>query len=129
MEEGEDLDSPGTRLRASQKASHYGVYLGDGTQSQPLEEVTQKSRVPLLGHTRKGRLQRSTNSHMQFEDLLPGPLALRFHWNVKPSSSLPTPLLFLPTQGGAQSIQMAVQGSIIKYLLFAREGKDCSLHR
>eukprot|EP00073_Rattus_norvegicus_P044612 XP_017446754.1 PREDICTED: protein FAM188B2 isoform X2 [Rattus norvegicus] len=31
-------------------------------------------------------------------------------------------------KGGAQSIQMAVQGSIIKYLLFAREGKDCSLH-
>ncbi|XP_028619507.1 inactive ubiquitin carboxyl-terminal hydrolase MINDY-4B [Grammomys surdaster] len=31
-------------------------------------------------------------------------------------------------KGGAQSIQMAVQGSIIKYLLFTREGKDCSLH-
>ncbi|OBS79647.1 hypothetical protein A6R68_22151, partial [Neotoma lepida] len=31
-------------------------------------------------------------------------------------------------KGGARSIQMAVQGSIIKYLLFSREGKDCSLH-
>ncbi|XP_053456175.1 inactive ubiquitin carboxyl-terminal hydrolase MINDY-4B [Nycticebus coucang] len=28
-------------------------------------------------------------------------------------------------KGGARSIQMAVQGSIIKYLLFTREGKDC----
>ncbi|XP_028738006.1 inactive ubiquitin carboxyl-terminal hydrolase MINDY-4B [Peromyscus leucopus] len=31
-------------------------------------------------------------------------------------------------KGGAQSIQMAVQGSIIKHLLFSRERKDCSLH-
>ncbi|XP_060234330.1 inactive ubiquitin carboxyl-terminal hydrolase MINDY-4B [Meriones unguiculatus] len=31
-------------------------------------------------------------------------------------------------KGGAQSIQMAVQGSIIKYLLFTREGKDHDLH-
>ncbi|XP_051012858.1 inactive ubiquitin carboxyl-terminal hydrolase MINDY-4B [Acomys russatus] len=31
-------------------------------------------------------------------------------------------------KGGAQSIQMAVQGSIIKYLLFTKEGKGCSLH-
>ncbi|KAL6053795.1 hypothetical protein STEG23_030617, partial [Scotinomys teguina] len=30
--------------------------------------------------------------------------------------------------GGAQSIQMAVQGSIIKHFLFSREGKDCNLH-
>ncbi|KAL1777966.1 hypothetical protein HispidOSU_017555 [Sigmodon hispidus] len=31
-------------------------------------------------------------------------------------------------KGGAQSIQMAVQGSIIKYFLFSREEKDCNLH-
>ncbi|XP_070259853.1 inactive ubiquitin carboxyl-terminal hydrolase MINDY-4B [Myotis yumanensis] len=31
-------------------------------------------------------------------------------------------------KGGAQSIQMAVQGLIIKYLLFTREGKDCNFH-
>ncbi|KAF5914599.1 hypothetical protein HPG69_007985 [Diceros bicornis minor] len=30
-------------------------------------------------------------------------------------------------KGGARSIQMAVQGFIIKYLLFARKGKDCNL--
>ncbi|XP_072581455.1 inactive ubiquitin carboxyl-terminal hydrolase MINDY-4B [Vulpes vulpes] len=29
-------------------------------------------------------------------------------------------------KGGARSIQMAVQGSIIKYLLFTRKGKDCN---
>ncbi|ERE87738.1 hypothetical protein H671_1g3577 [Cricetulus griseus] len=32
-------------------------------------------------------------------------------------------------KGGAQSIQMAVQGTLIKYLLFSREEKDCNLHR
>ncbi|XP_019604379.2 inactive ubiquitin carboxyl-terminal hydrolase MINDY-4B [Rhinolophus sinicus] len=32
-------------------------------------------------------------------------------------------------KGGARSIQMAVQGFIIKYLLFTREGKDCNFHR
>ncbi|XP_012585608.1 PREDICTED: protein FAM188B2 [Condylura cristata] len=31
-------------------------------------------------------------------------------------------------KGGAQSIQMAVQGSIIKHLLFTRKGKDCNSH-
>ncbi|ELK33874.1 Protein FAM188B2 [Myotis davidii] len=31
-------------------------------------------------------------------------------------------------KGGAQSIQMTVQGLIIKYLLFTREGKDCNFH-
>ncbi|CAH6779093.1 Mindy4b-ps [Phodopus roborovskii] len=31
-------------------------------------------------------------------------------------------------KGGVRSIQMAVQGSIIKYLLFSREEKDCNLH-
>ncbi|XP_035307473.1 inactive ubiquitin carboxyl-terminal hydrolase MINDY-4B [Cricetulus griseus] len=31
-------------------------------------------------------------------------------------------------KGGAQSIQMAVQGTLIKYLLFSREEKDCNLH-
>ncbi|XP_039711049.1 inactive ubiquitin carboxyl-terminal hydrolase MINDY-4B [Pteropus medius] len=31
-------------------------------------------------------------------------------------------------KGGAQGIQMAVQGSIIKYLLFTRTGKDCNFH-
>ncbi|XP_054441035.1 inactive ubiquitin carboxyl-terminal hydrolase MINDY-4B [Pteronotus mesoamericanus] len=31
-------------------------------------------------------------------------------------------------KGGARSIQMAVQGSLIKYLLFTREGKDCDFH-
>nr|XP_019604379.1 PREDICTED: protein FAM188B2 [Rhinolophus sinicus] len=31
-------------------------------------------------------------------------------------------------KGGARSIQMAVQGFIIKYLLFTREGKDCNFH-
>ncbi|XP_077915265.1 inactive ubiquitin carboxyl-terminal hydrolase MINDY-4B [Halichoerus grypus] len=31
-------------------------------------------------------------------------------------------------KGGARSIQMAVQGSIIKYLLFTRKGKDCNFH-
>ncbi|XP_054566146.1 inactive ubiquitin carboxyl-terminal hydrolase MINDY-4B [Eptesicus fuscus] len=31
-------------------------------------------------------------------------------------------------KGGAQSIQMAVQGLIIKYLLFTREEKDCNFH-
>uniref|UniRef100_A0A5F5Q269 MINDY family member 4B n=1 Tax=Equus caballus TaxID=9796 RepID=A0A5F5Q269_HORSE len=30
-------------------------------------------------------------------------------------------------KGGARSIQMAVQGSILKYLLFARKGIDCNL--
>nr|XP_044986579.1 inactive ubiquitin carboxyl-terminal hydrolase MINDY-4B [Jaculus jaculus] len=30
-------------------------------------------------------------------------------------------------KGGAQSIQMAVQGSIIKHLLFTRRGNDCDL--
>lgn len=34
-----------------------------------------------------------------------------------------------PFQGGARSIQMAVQGSILKYLLFARKGIDCNLPR
>ncbi|KAI4578908.1 hypothetical protein MJG53_000785 [Ovis ammon polii x Ovis aries] len=29
-------------------------------------------------------------------------------------------------KGGVRSIQMAVQGSIIKYLLFTRKGKDCN---
>ncbi|XP_057593782.1 inactive ubiquitin carboxyl-terminal hydrolase MINDY-4B [Hippopotamus amphibius kiboko] len=32
-------------------------------------------------------------------------------------------------KGGASSIQMAVQGSIIKYLLFTRKGKDGNFHR
>ncbi|KAM5292433.1 inactive ubiquitin carboxyl-terminal hydrolase MINDY-4B [Ctenodactylus gundi] len=31
-------------------------------------------------------------------------------------------------KGGAQSIQMAVQGSVIKYLLFTRKKKDCRFH-
>ncbi|KAM6160996.1 inactive ubiquitin carboxyl-terminal hydrolase MINDY-4B [Erethizon dorsatum] len=31
-------------------------------------------------------------------------------------------------KGGAQSIQMAVQGFIIKYLLFTMKGKDCNFH-
>ncbi|XP_013374039.1 PREDICTED: protein FAM188B2 [Chinchilla lanigera] len=31
-------------------------------------------------------------------------------------------------KGGAQSIQMAVQGFIIKHLLFTRKGKDCNFH-
>ncbi|KAG8511481.1 Inactive ubiquitin carboxyl-terminal hydrolase MINDY-4B, partial [Galemys pyrenaicus] len=31
-------------------------------------------------------------------------------------------------KGGAQSIQMAVQGFIIKHLLFTRKGKDCNCH-
>ncbi|XP_016072179.1 PREDICTED: protein FAM188B2 [Miniopterus natalensis] len=32
-------------------------------------------------------------------------------------------------KGGARSIQMAVQGSIIKHLLFTRKGEDCNFHR
>ncbi|XP_058921242.1 LOW QUALITY PROTEIN: inactive ubiquitin carboxyl-terminal hydrolase MINDY-4B [Kogia breviceps] len=32
-------------------------------------------------------------------------------------------------KGGARSIQVAVQGSIIKYLLFTRQGKDCNVLR
>ncbi|KAM5332489.1 inactive ubiquitin carboxyl-terminal hydrolase MINDY-4B [Glossophaga mutica] len=31
-------------------------------------------------------------------------------------------------KGGARSIQMAVQGSIIKYLLFTRKAKNCNFH-
>uniref|UniRef100_H0Y1X3 MINDY family member 4B n=1 Tax=Otolemur garnettii TaxID=30611 RepID=H0Y1X3_OTOGA len=31
-------------------------------------------------------------------------------------------------KGGARSVQMAVQGFIIKYLLFTRKGKDCNFH-
>lgn len=35
----------------------------------------------------------------------------------------------LPFQGGARSIQMAVQGSVINYWLFTRKGKDCHFPR
>uniref|UniRef100_A0A8D2JWZ0 Ubiquitin carboxyl-terminal hydrolase MINDY n=2 Tax=Theropithecus gelada TaxID=9565 RepID=A0A8D2JWZ0_THEGE len=45
----------------------------------------------------------------------------RFH---DPSSELAFTLEV--GKGGARSIQMAVQGSIIKYLLFTRKGKDCN---
>ncbi|KAM9604805.1 inactive ubiquitin carboxyl-terminal hydrolase MINDY-4B [Trichechus inunguis] len=31
-------------------------------------------------------------------------------------------------KGGARGIQMAVQASVIKYLLFTREGKECNVH-
>ncbi|KAK7809768.1 hypothetical protein U0070_002557 [Myodes glareolus] len=44
------------------------------------------------------------------------PAAFLPHWSL------------CPLQGGAQSVQMAVQGSIIKHLLFSREEKHRSLH-
>ncbi|XP_036992020.2 inactive ubiquitin carboxyl-terminal hydrolase MINDY-4B [Artibeus jamaicensis] len=47
----------------------------------------------------------------------------RFH---KPFSDLAFALE--AGKGGARSIQMAVQGSITKYLLFTRKGKDCNFH-
>ncbi|CAO2613079.1 Inactive ubiquitin carboxyl-terminal hydrolase MINDY-4B [Lemmus lemmus] len=49
----------------------------------------------------------------------------KFH---RPFSDLAFALQVEKVTAGAQSIQMAVQGSIIKRLLFSREEKHCSLH-
>lgn len=74
------------------------------------------------------RLYRKIDRDIHFQEFPFVLLALRGSVTIVKPCSQPH-YSSLPSQGGARSIQMAVQGSIIKYLLFTRKGKDCNFHR
>ncbi|XP_052034688.1 inactive ubiquitin carboxyl-terminal hydrolase MINDY-4B [Apodemus sylvaticus] len=122
----------GSHLSVEETGDGSGVLQSQGRRQLPSSRVCSVPRVPTISSKLHGfpispamaaMLQRSLFGNLN--QVLGGDWRkahFKFH---DPFSDLAFALQV--EKGGAQSIQMAVQGSIIKYLLFTRERKDCSL--